>query len=578
MRRTVLGAGGAALTLTLIAGLAFGGQPAGTPGASAATAAGPAGPVEAGPLAGGAPVDLGPADPSLVLQVGLALRGRDPAGLQRAVEEQSDPTAPGHGLTWTPQALGDRFGLPAADEDQLVALLEAAGLSVTGRVPQRSSLRVTGTVADLQRVLGLQLRELGDPRTGRSTVGTLEAPTVPPSLAGAVTAILGLDPYLPVSTVAPDEAPAPPVRGLGPRDLAVAYDFLPLWEAGFDGAGQSIAILQFGVDTDEDLAVYDAAFGLQGPPVERIEVGEGLANAPADFAVEAALDTQVVRGTAPGADILVFGFGVRESMATAVDTIVADGRAKMISLSYGKCFLPGEYMFPAEVEAGNDSFARAALAGVSLYAASGDWGAFSCHVFNKEEHRESTFWPSCTDNVVSVGGTFLETRQDGTHLRETGWQDYLTTGGTGGGFSPTDARPAWQTGPGVDTSDDRRACPDVAAAADPDTGYLIFVTDQETGEAGWQMIGGTSAAAPLWAGIQALMQQAAAAQGVESFGFVTPRYYRIAATDPDAFYDVTRGGNLVHVSGPGWDAATGVGTPRTQALLDALIADIQANP
>ena len=135
-------------------------------------------------------------------------------------------------------------------------------------------------------------------------------------------------------------------------------------------------------------------------------------------------------------------------MAIAVDEIVADGRAKVISLSYGKCFKPGEFISQLEVDLGRESFARAALAGVSMYAASGDWGAFSCHVFDPTDHRESTFWPSCTDNVVSVGGTFLETREDGSYLRETGWQDYLTTGGTGGGFSHDDPMPAWQTGPG----------------------------------------------------------------------------------------------------------------------------------
>jgi kumamolisin len=263
-----------------------------------------------------------------------------------------------------------------------------------------------------------------------------------------------------------------------------------------------------------------------------------------------------------------------------VDTIVADGRATSISLSYGKCFLPDEFILPAEVEAGFTSFAAAALAGVTLYAASGDWGAFSCHVFDKKEHRETTFWPSCTDNVVGVGGTFLETRDDGSYLRETGWQDYLTTGGTGGGLSPSDPMPAWQTGPGVqnDKSNGNRQCPDVAAVADPDTGYIIFVTDPETGQGSWTTVGGTSASAPLWAGIQVLMEQAAAAQGVDALGFMAPRYYRIAQSQPGAFHDVTRGGNLVDVSGAGWDFATGVGSPDVEVLTQAVLADIAANP
>jgi len=296
--------------------------------------------------------------------------------------------------------------------------------------------------------------------------------------------------------------------------------------------------------------------------------------------MEATLDTQVLRGTAPGAQILVYGFERTFSMAFAVDEIVGDGRARIISLSYGKCFKPGEFISQAEVDFGRESFKRAAAAGVTMYAASGDWGAFSCHVFDQTDHRESTFWPSCTDNVVSVGGTFLETRDDGTYLRETGWQDYLTTGGTGGGFSHDDPMPAWQQGPGVQNarSNGNRQCPDVAAVADPDTGYLIFVTDAETGEAGWHMVGGTSASAPLWAGIQALMQEAAAQQGVDALGFMAPRYYRLAQSDPAAFNDVVRGGNLVDASVAGWDFATGVGSPNVAALTDAIIRDVQATP
>jgi kumamolisin len=557
--------------LSLVASLALGGQR--IPSVVAPPAA------DAPLTQGSTPIVVGPADPSAIVEVSLALRGRDPDGLKQALAELTDPAAPGYGVTMTPAVFGDRFGLPQADEDQLVATLEAQGLTVTQRVPQRTSLKVSGTVAALDAVLGLDLQVLRDPVGGREYIAAATPPVVPAGLVDRVAGILGLDPRLPVS-VQNTAADGPPKRGLAPRDLAIAYNFAPLWDQGFTGDGQNIAILQFGLDTDEDLAVFDDAFGISGPLPERIAIGDGLVAAPASFATEATLDTQVVRATAPDAQILVFGFENTESMATAVDTIVADGRASMISLSYGKCFLPGEFMFPQEVEAGFTSFAAAALAGVTMYAASGDWGAFSCHVFDPTEHRETTFWPSCTDNVVSVGGTFLETRDDGTYLRETGWQDYLTTGGTGGGFSPVDPMPAWQQGPGVqnDRSNGTRQCPDVAAVADPDTGYIIYVTDAETGQGSWTTVGGTSAAAPLWAGIQALMQQAAAAQGIDRFGFMAPRYYRIAQDAPDAFHDVTRGGNLVDDAVAGWDFATGVGSPDVARLTDAVIADIAANP
>jgi kumamolisin len=186
-----------------------------------------------------------------------------------------------------------------------------------------------------------------------------------------------------------------------------------------------------------------------------------------------------------------------------------------------------------------------------------------------------------------VGGTFLEVRPDGSFLRETGWQDFLVTGGTGGGISPSDPRPAWQVGEGVDNdrSNGNRQCPDVAAAADPDTGYIIFHTDQFDPEqpskplqAAWRVVGGTSAAAPLWAGVTALMEQKAAAAGIDGLGFLPPVLYQLRETDPAAFHDTLRGGNLVATSGAGWDYATGIGSPDVAVLSDALIRTLQDGP
>ena len=119
-------------------------------------------------------------------------------------------------------------------------------------------------------------------------------------------------------------------------------------------------------------------------------IGDGLAGAPDDFAVEAALDTQVVRAAAPGARIIVYGMSRFESLATGIDAIVADGRASIVSLSYGKCLLPGEYILQDEVDAGTLSFAAAAAAGVSIFASSGDTGAFTCHMFDPAEHRPAS--------------------------------------------------------------------------------------------------------------------------------------------------------------------------------------------
>ena len=515
---------------------------------------------------------IGPADPQAQVQVSFVLRGRDPAGLQRFLIDVNDPTSPVYHRYLTPQELGDRFGLGQVEQDQLVARLTSTGLTVVSHNPQRSRLVVRGSAAQLGTLLSVTIQQRRD-AAGTAYLAAASAPIVPADLVSLVGAVTGLEPELPVSAARKTQVADPPARGLKPMDLALAYDFKPLWDAGITGTGQNVAIIQYGVDTDDDLAAYDTTFGIKAPNVERIAVDGGVVGAPSSFATEAALDTQVVRAVAPGANILVFGFPSTESFGASIDAVVADGRAKLISVSYGKCFAAG-YLSQAEYTDTSDALKRAAAAGVTLFAASGDWGAFTCHAFDTTDPQVSTFFPACTDNAVGVGGTTLDVRNDGSYLRETGWEDYLSTAGTGGGLSLVDARPPWQKGvAGIDnaTSDGHRQCPDVAAAADSATGYLIYVTDPDTGTGDWQMVGGTSAATPFWAGVMALVQQAASQKGITQLGFLAPLFYQLAVSDPAAFHDVQRGGNLVEQSVPGWDYATGLGSPDVAALTDAVL-------
>lgn len=561
------------LSLSMAGGAAVAGPPAN---------AAPAGDTFADPGTTVGPVVVGAADPAAQLAVGFALRGQDPVGMAAFLVSLSDPASPDYRQFLTPAQFGDRFGLPAADEDALVARLGAAGLTVTERFPQRTSVRAIGTVAQVAALLGITIEQLRDPRSGTLYLASSVPLVVPADLAASVTAVTGLERHLPVSAIDPANPPQLPARGLKPLDLARAYDYSSLWDAGITGQGQDIAILQFGLDTDEDLAVFDAEFGIIGPAPERIAVGKGLVDAPAGFAMEAALDTQAVRAVAPGANILVYGADMQQSFGSVVDRIVADGRAKVVSVSYGKCYAGGYVTLP-EVTEGAQAFAAAAAAGVSIFFASGDWGAFSCHAFDPADHQISSLWPSCANDVISVGGTYLDVHADGSFRRETGWEDYLTTGGTGGGLSPfnngspLDPRPDYQTGvPGLDntSSNGARQCPDVAAAADPDTGYLVFATDPETHEAGWQMVGGTSGATPFWAGVMALVGQKAAAAGISQLGYLNPLFYQLAASNPEVFHDVVRGGNLSDLATTGWDYATGLGSPDVAKLADAVIAAI----
>jgi kumamolisin len=525
---------------------------------------------------------LGPADPAEQVDFDLVLADRDPAAFDQFRAALQDPASPDHRRYLTPEEIGARFGPTDETLDRVRAAVTSAGLTVVAVPPQRSRMSVTGTAAAASAFLRVTIERWQDPGSGLTYHATSGSPVVPPALADAVLAVEGLSPGLPASAIDPADAPPIPGRGLAPADLALAYDFRSLWDQGIDGTGTTVGILQFGIDTDEDLAVFDAAFGIEGPVPMRIPVGGGLADAPARFGTEAALDTQVVRAVAPGTQIIVYGFPAVTSFGAAIDAIVAAGQTQLVSVSYGKCYAPG-YIGLEEVLGTQEALKDAAAAGVSFFVASGDTGAYTCHMFDKTDHAPSTTFPGCTDNLVSVGGTLLELNPDGTYKRETGWEDFLTTGGTGGGVAsvngpdgPLEQLPMYQQGyPGIDQSVTGRFCPDVAAAADGDTGYLLFETDQESGEPGWKMVGGTSAAAPFWAGVMALVQQKAQAAGITQLGFLTPLFYQLAQTHPQAFHDVVRGGNLLYDAAPGWDAATGVGTPVVSVLADAVIETLQ---
>ncbi len=260
-----------------------------------------------------------------------------------------------------------------------------------------------------------------------------------------------------------------------------------------------------------------------------------------------------------------------------ISRIVADGRSQIVSISWGLC---EKYSEPSALRAEEREFAAAAAAGISVFVASGDDGAFGCRrvqvsqdPFDRDLSQDAQ-WPSTSDSVIGVGGTFLSTREDGSYLSEAGWEEPLSGGGGGGGLSTFIDRPSWQVGPGVNNSasNGRRQVPDVAGPADPSSGFFIVYTEPGQGLVSGQ-VGGTSAAAPFWAGSMALTRQLAGTQGVDALGALGPTLYQISAEQPAGavFHDVIRGGNLLFEAGPGWDYSTGLGSPRVAPLAQAIV-------
>lgn len=498
--------------------------------------------------------------PAKTVDFTLALR-QDRAAVRRFLRALEDPSSPQYHRFVSPAQFGARFGISDAELRRVRAALRAAGLQVTSSVPQRTTLGVRGRVADVERFLRTRLREWVGP-DGRRYRAPAAAPRIPESLDGAVTAATGLD------TRPRYRAHAIPQAGLKPRDAAAAYNVRPLHERGIRGRGQSIAILSYDTFEPSDVAEFDRRTGIRNaPPVEKVtvaepvEIGEGQ--------VEVNLDIDVVRGIAPEARILNYEMvNDGRPMAVPIDKIVADGRVQVISISWGACAAA----YPAALRQQDEaSLAAAAARGITTYVASGDAGAYDCQHSNPDDTRISVDWPSSSPNAVAVGGTLLSVRRDSTYLAESGWEDPLSAGGGGGGLSTFYDRPSWQRGPGVQNrfSTGRRQVPDVAAAADGDSGWYVIVGGEEN------KIGGTSASAPFWAASMLLVGQHAQREGAGRVGYANPLLYRIAARPNSPFNDVTQGGNRGYRATPGWDYATGWGSPDVAALADAVVRELR---
>ena len=534
--------------------------------------------------AGGPPRLVGPVDASTTIDFALALRVADQAEVDAYLASLYDPASPNYRHFLSAAEFGERFGLPLSRIADLESWARAAGLTVLGGYDQRTALRLEGTAGQLGSIFGLRLANYVDPGTGLTFHAPLNDATLPASIADAVSGLAGLNtrPYTSASRLIATNAPRAVANGgMGPVDLATAYDIVPLYQAGFLGEGQTIAIVSFDTYTDADIAAFDKEFGIDGPAPKRVRVGDPVAE-PGPGSIEVTLDIEILREVAPRAQILNFeAINGRKSQADIFDAIVQDGRADIVSDSWGRCDTV-ETMNSGDRARGLTSLQSAVAKGISVFVASGDNGAFDCWARDPTDQRQTVDYPSASPYTIAVGGTHLNVRADGTYLSESGWESYLTTAGTGGGLNRLDKRPVWQVGPGVenDLSNGKRQSPDVAAAGDPETGYVIWFTDPGASEGSWMQIGGTSAAAPFWAGSMALVRQLALHEGVGRLGFVNPMLYALA-NGPDAdtiFHDVTRGGNLAQQATPGWDYATGLGSPDVTALAGAIINYLNEHP
>lgn len=503
---------------------------------------------------------LGPPPPQQRIEVSVLLRSPGARLNQRIAELAAQPLRHRRHLSRAEYAAG--FGADRSDIEQVRRFARNNRLDVVRVLPAQRIVHLGGTVAAMSAAFGVDLILYRSPR--RIIRGRSGPVHVPDWLAPSVAGVFGLDSrpvaraHFRIRPGTPAFRPAAgPANSFTPPDLARLYNF----PTGVTGANQTIGIIELGGGfRPADLQHYFASLGISpAPQVVTVSV-DGATNQPtgnpnsADG--EVVLDIEVAGAVAPGAKIVVyFAPNTSKGFLDAVSAAVHDqvNNPTLISISWGLA----ESLFPTQARAAmNQAFKAGNLLGTTTFVAAGDGGSAD-GVTDGLQHVD---FPAASPFVVGCGGTTLRA-SGGQIVSETVWNDGAG-GATGGGVSdvfpvpgyqstinPTSANPGGHHGRGV---------PDWAADADPATGYQVFVDGQAL------VFGGTSAVAPLSAGLFALIQQALGSRVAP----LDPSAYRFR----NAFHDIVTGNNGAYSARPGWDACTGLGSPDGAKVLAALTA------
>lgn len=505
---------------------------------------------------------IGPIDPNTVMRVMLKLRRGQ--GLPSGIIGESGTATGSPAPRLTREEFAQAHGASDADIAKVETFALAAGLTVTEVSKGRRTVWLTGTVAQFEAAFGVTLDRYRDQKgvEYRSHTGPI---MIPADLDGVVLGVFGLDDRPQARShfrLRAIGAAAPRAQGgnsqFSPTTIASLYDF----PTGVDGAGETIGIIELGGGfSASDLQTYFSQLRLTVPTVTSVTV-DGAGNSPTGSPNgpdgEVALDIEIAGAIAPKAKIVVyFAPNTDTGFLDAVSQAIHDSvnKPSVISISWGG---PESNWSGQAVSQFNMSFQDAAAMGVTVCVASGDNGS-SDGVSDGLAHVD---FPASSPNVLACGGTELIATNT-TILNEVVWNE-PTGGATGGGVSVLFPLPSYQSGVGVPPSVNPggkigRGLPDVAADADPNTGYVVLI-DGQSGVAG-----GTSAVAPLWAGLVALLNQALG----RPVGFLNPTLYRTSVSSA-AFREITSGNNGAYSAGPGWNACSGLGVADGAKLLKAL--------
>jgi hypothetical protein len=484
---------------------------------------------------------IGDADPKETILVSLRVRPRPASPAINHDELAATPHAKRRHLSREEYAA--KYGAAQSDLDDVAAFAKSQGLRVVESSIPRRTVVLSGTVEQVNQAFGVSMKRYQTSNeTYRGYEGTIN---VPENLAAIVQEVHGLDNRQVARPLFRAAVAGMATTPLTPPQVAKLYEF-PTNNAN----GQTIGIIEFGggYKLSDVQAYFQNIVKLPVPTVTSVGV-DGVTNSPGQSAdLEVILDIDTAGAVAPGAKIVVyFAPNTVQGFVDAITTAVHDSTNKpsVLSISWGG----EESVFGSGINGVSAAIQEAAPLGVTIFASSGDGGSGNPAEVN---------YPASDPGITACGGVTIENIA-GSSFTEVAW------GGSGGGVSNSFAKPFWQNSANVPPSVNPkghvgRGVPDIAGDADPASGYMLILNGAQTGP-----VGGTSAVAPFYAGLVALLNAALD----ETVGFLNPILYSAEGTG--AFVDVTSGSNGFYNAGPGWDACTGLGSIVGTAFENVLV-------
>lgn len=514
--------------------------------------------------------EIGPANPNEKVEVTIRLRSR--AGKKPAVAADAYRQPLSQRRIMSREEYERSHGADPASVSHVETFAKEHGLTLVEKSPERRTVILSGTVSAMNKAFGVELKQYEHPTAGRYR-GRTGSVQIPDNLKDHIEGVFGLDnrpqakPHFRRRHARAGAKPHAAGGSFTPPQVAALYNF----PTKVDGTGECIGIIELGGGyNSNDLTNYFNQLHLpKSPNVTPVSIGNG-SNSPTGDPNgpdgEVMLDIEVAGSVAPGANIAVyFAENTDAGFLNAITTAVHDktNAPSVISISWGSA--ESEWTSQAMTQM-DEAFQAAAAIGVSVCVASGDNGSTD----GETDNLQHVDFPASSPYALGCGGTFLQ-GSGSTITNETVWnQQASNEGAGGGGVSDFFALPTYQQNAAVPPSANPgghvgRGVPDVSGDADPNSGYQTLVDGQP------DVIGGTSAVAPLWAGLIALLNESLG----QPVGYLNPLLYQTVSSG-SGFHDITSGNNGSYSAGPGWDACSGLGSPIGTAIEAALAPPAQA--